>query len=85
MAVGIVMIIIDPVLGILILFVQPLIMFVSKKMSARVGELKKEENQAIAKFQENVGEILELFGQIKAPIQKCYYCFKKFMFHLCYE
>ncbi|QOP44535.1 ABC transporter ATP-binding protein [Sulfurimonas sediminis] len=65
-AVGIVMIIINPVLGILILFVQPLIMFVSKKMSARVGELKKEENQAIAQFQENIGETLELFGQIKA-------------------
>ncbi|WP_418640774.1 ABC transporter ATP-binding protein [Sulfurimonas sp. ST-27] len=66
LAVGIVMIVINPVLGILILFVQPLIMFVSKKMSARVGELKKEENQAIAEFQENVGETLDLFGQIKA-------------------
>jgi ATP-binding cassette subfamily C protein len=65
-AVGIVMVIINPLLGILILFVQPLIMFVSKKMSARVGELKKEENQAISEFQENVGETLELFGQIKA-------------------
>ncbi len=65
-AVGIVMIVINPVLGILILFVQPLIMFVSKRMSARVGELKKEENQAISEFQENVGETLELFGQIKA-------------------
>ncbi|UCN00198.1 ABC transporter ATP-binding protein/permease [Sulfurimonas sp. SWIR-19] len=65
-AVGIVMIIINPVLGILILFVQPLIMFMSKKMSTRVGELKKEENQAISQFQENVGETLELFGQIKA-------------------
>jgi len=65
-AVGVVMIIINPILGILILFVQPLIMFVSKKMSTRVGELKKEENQAIAEFQENVGETLELFGQIKA-------------------
>ena len=65
-AVGIVMIMIDPVLGVLILFVQPLIMFVSKRMSARVGELKKEENQAISEFQEDVGETLELFGQIKA-------------------
>ncbi|ADN10077.1 ABC transporter ATP-binding protein [Sulfurimonas autotrophica] len=65
-AVGIVMIVINPILGILILFVQPLIMFVSKKMSAKVGELKKEENQAISEFQENVGETLELFGQIKA-------------------
>ncbi len=65
-AVGIVMIMINPILGILILFVQPLIMFISKKMSAHVGELKKDENQAISEFQENVGETLELFGQIKA-------------------
>ena len=65
-AVGVVMIAIDPILGILILFVQPLIMFISKKMSARVGELKAQENKAIAEFQEDVGETLELFGQIKA-------------------
>jgi ATP-binding cassette subfamily C protein len=65
-AVGVVMIAIDPILGILILFVQPLIMFMSKKMSKRVGELKSKENQAIAEFQEDVGETLELFGQIKA-------------------
>jgi len=66
LAVGVVMIMINPILGVLILFVQPLIMFVSKKMSAKVGVLKKEENQAISEFQENVGETLELFGQIKA-------------------
>jgi len=72
-AVGVVMIIINPVLGILILFVQPLIMFVSKKMSARVGELKKEENQAISEFQENVGETLELFGQIKASNKESHF------------
>lgn len=65
-AVGIVMIAINPVLGILILFVQPMIMFVSKKMSKKVGELKKEENRAIEHFQEDVGETLELYGQIKA-------------------
>ena len=72
-AVGIVMIAINPVLGILILFVQPMIMFVSKKMSMRVGELKKEENQAIAEFQENVGETLELFGQIKASNKEAHF------------
>ncbi len=66
LVVGIVMIAINPVLGILILFVQPLIMFISKKMSKKVGELKKEENKAIAAFQEDVGETLELYGQIKA-------------------
>ncbi|MBA1433551.1 MAG: ABC transporter ATP-binding protein [Epsilonproteobacteria bacterium] len=72
-SVGVVMIAIDPILGILILFVQPLIMFVSKKMSARVGELKAHENRAIANFQENVGETLELFGQIKASNKEEYF------------
>ncbi|MEN4053634.1 MULTISPECIES: ABC transporter ATP-binding protein [Sulfurimonas] len=71
--VGIVMIAIDPILGILILVVQPLIMFMSKKMSARVGELKSQENSAISAFQENVGETLELFGQIKASNKEEYF------------
>jgi ATP-binding cassette subfamily C protein len=72
-AVGIVMIAIDPILGILILFIQPMVMFISRKMSAKVGELKKEENQAISKFQENVGETLELYGQIKASNKEKYF------------
>jgi len=72
-AVGVVMIAINPILGILILFVQPLIMFVSKKMSVRVGELKRQENQSIAEFQEDVGETLELFGQIKASNKEEYF------------
>jgi len=73
LVVGIVMIAINPILGILILFVQPTIMFVSKKMSAKVGQLKKEENQAIANFQENVGETLELYGQIKASNKEAFF------------
>ena len=64
--VGAVMIVIDPILGILILVIQPLIMLLSKKMSKVTGKLKKDENQAISDFQEDVGETLELFGQIKA-------------------
>lgn len=73
LAVGVVMVAIDPILGILILIIQPLIILFSKKMSAIVGELKKEENEAIATFQEDVGETLELFGQIKASNQEKYF------------
>jgi len=65
-AVGVVMIIIDPVLGVMILIIQPLILILSKSMSKKVGDLKKEENASIEKFQNNVGETLELYGQIKA-------------------
>ncbi len=72
-AVGIVLIMINPYLGVLILFIQPTIMLLSKKMSARVGGLKKEENEAIAEFQEDIGETLELYGQIKASNKEAYF------------
>jgi ATP-binding cassette subfamily C protein len=72
-AIAIVMIVIDPVLGVLILVIQPVIMLISKKMSKIVGKLKKAENLAISDFQENVGETLELFGQIKASNQESYF------------
>jgi ATP-binding cassette subfamily C protein len=72
-AVGIVMLMIDPVLGILILIIQPLIMLVSKQMAKKVGGLKKEENAAIEKFQESLGETLDLYGQIKASNKENYF------------
>ncbi|RXK01027.1 ABC transporter ATP-binding protein [Arcobacter sp. CECT 8986] len=66
LAVSFVLIAIHPVLGLMILIIQPIIIFLSKKIARSVGTLKKEENKAIGNFQENVGEVLELFGQIKA-------------------
>jgi len=72
-AIAFVMIAIDPILGILILVIQPVIMLLSKKMSRIVGGLKKAENQAISNFQEDVGETLELFGQIKASNQEKFF------------
>jgi len=65
-AVSIVIIAIDPILGLMIIIIQPLIMFFSRKIAMQVGSLKKEENQSIEEFQDNIGESLELFGQIKA-------------------
>jgi len=72
-AVAVVMIAIDPILGIMILVIQPIIMLLSKKMAKIIGGLKKEENAAISNFQEDVGETLELFGQIKASNQENYF------------
>lgn len=72
-AVGVVMITINPILGMLILIIQPLIMLLSKKMSTIVGALKSKENAAISNFQEDIGETLELFGQIKASNQEEYF------------
>ena len=65
-AVAIVIITIDPILGLMILFVQPIIMILSKKIANKTGLLKKEENKAIEEFQNNINETLDLFGQIKA-------------------
>ncbi|QKF68606.1 ABC transporter, ATP-binding/permease components [Arcobacter venerupis] len=65
-AVAIVIIVIHPVLGLMIITIQPLIMFLSRKIVKQVGNLKKEENQAIEDFQNNIGESLDLFSQIKA-------------------
>lgn len=72
-AVSAVIIAIHPILGIMILLIQPIIMLLSKKIASSVGKLKKHENQAIEEFQDNVGETLELFGQIKASNKEEYF------------
>lgn len=65
-AVAIVILKIDLLLGLMILLIQPIIMILSKKISQKTGLLKKEENKAIEEFQNNINETLDLFGQIKA-------------------
>jgi len=72
-AISIVIILIHPILGVMIMVVQPLIMFLSKKIARHTGSLKKDENQAIEEFQNNLGETLELFGQIKASNKEKYF------------
>lgn len=73
LAVSVVMIAMNPILGFLILLIQPLNVIISKKMSKAVGVLKKNENSAIEKFQDNIGETLELYGQIKASNKEDYF------------
>ena len=73
LVIAFVMIAIDPVLGVLIIIIQPLIMLLSKKMTQKVGALKKAENGAIADFQEDVAQTLELFSQIRASNQESYF------------
>lgn len=65
-AIAVVMILIHPILGLMILVLQPLVMLLSKKISKSVSTLKANENRAIEEFQDNIGETLDLFGQIKA-------------------
>ncbi len=57
-------------LGLFILLVTPLIAYVTKKIARNVGKLKKMENKKIAEFQEDLGENLDLFWQVKASNQE---------------
>ena len=71
--VTVVIVAIHPILGLLIIVTQPVIMFLSRKIAQQVGGLKKEENQAIASFQDNISESLDLFSQIKASNKEEYF------------
>ena len=73
LAVCFVIIAIHPILGLMIIIIQPLIMFLSRKIARQVGTLKKEENQAISEFQNNITETLDLFGQIKASNKEFFF------------
>ncbi|RBQ26327.1 MULTISPECIES: ABC transporter ATP-binding protein [Arcobacteraceae] len=65
-AVAIVIIKINLILGLMILLIQPTLAIISKKIAKKTGELKKEENASIEVFQNNINETLDLFSQIKA-------------------
>jgi len=71
--VGVVMMLIDPYLGLLILVIQPLVLLLNKKMIRKVSQLKKVENKSIEEFQENFAQTLELYGQIKASNKENYF------------
>ncbi|HEX5330163.1 ABC transporter ATP-binding protein [Sulfuricurvum sp.] len=57
---------INPLFGILIIIFQPLIMIVTRKISGRVGVLKKEQNRTIGELSDTLTQMCDLFGQIRA-------------------
>lgn len=57
---------INPLFGILILIFQPMIMIVTRKISGRVGKLKKEQNHTIGLLSDTLTQMCDLFGQIRA-------------------
>ena len=71
--VALVIVFIHPLLGITILIFQPIVMLVTRKISKSVGGLKRVENASIETFQQNLGESLDLFGQIKASNKEPYF------------
>ncbi|AFV96633.1 MULTISPECIES: ABC transporter ATP-binding protein [unclassified Sulfuricurvum] len=64
--VAVVLIWINPLFGILILIFQPMIMIVTRKISGRVGLLKKEQNRTIGELSDSLTQMCDLFGQIRA-------------------
>ncbi len=64
--VAVVLIWINPLFGILILVFQPMIMIVTRKISGRVGKLKKEQNRTIGVLSDTLTQMCDLFGQIRA-------------------
>jgi ATP-binding cassette subfamily C protein len=57
---------INPLFGILIIIFQPMIMIVTRKISGRVGILKKEQNRTIGELSDTLTQMCDLFGQIRA-------------------
>jgi len=64
--VAVVLIWINPLFGILILIFQPMVMIVTRKISASVGKLKKEQNRTIGELSDTLTQMCDLFGQIRA-------------------
>ncbi len=52
-------------LALIILFVNPFVVFLTSKIAKKIANLKKEQNSAISIFQEAFNETLELFVQIR--------------------
>ncbi|NPA12774.1 MAG: ABC transporter ATP-binding protein [Aquificae bacterium] len=64
--VGIVLIMINWKLGLLIVLLNPVVIYFTTVIGRRIGKLKAFENRAVEKFQEKLTEVLDLFWQIRA-------------------
>ena len=60
-------------LAIIILLINPLVIYITVKLGRKVRILKKKENAAYADFQQNLTETLEEIQQIRAYNQEQYY------------
>ncbi|WP_457639488.1 ABC transporter ATP-binding protein [Persephonella sp.] len=64
--VAVVLILINWKLGLLIVFLNPVVIYFTTVVGRKIGKLKAVENKAVEKFQETLTEVLELFWQIRA-------------------
>ncbi|WP_457622485.1 ABC transporter ATP-binding protein [Persephonella sp.] len=64
--VAVVLILINWKLGLLIVFLNPVVIYFTTVVGRKIGKLKGRENKAVEKFQEKLTETLDLFWQIRA-------------------
>jgi len=60
-------------LAIIILLINPLVIYLTTQLGRKVRELKKQENEAYASFQQTLTETLEAIQQIRAYNREHYY------------
>lgn len=61
-------------LGLFILLLNPIVIFLAKKIGSRIKELKAKENSAYSLFQQSLTETLEAIHQIRASNREQHYC-----------
>ncbi len=61
-------------LGLFILLLNPLVIYLAKKIGSRIKDLKAKENTAYSIFQQSLTETLEAIHQIRASNREKHYC-----------
>ena len=61
-------------LGLFILLLNPLVIFLARKIGSRIKNLKSKENSAYSIFQQSLTETLEAIHQIRASNRERHYC-----------
>jgi ATP-binding cassette subfamily C protein len=61
-------------LGLFILLLNPLVIYLAKKIGSRIKDLKAKENTAYSIFQQSLTETLEAIQQIRASNREKHYC-----------
>jgi ATP-binding cassette subfamily C protein len=61
-------------LGLMIIFLNPLVIYLAKSIGSNLKQLKSNENMAYAVFQQALTETLEAINQIRASNREQHYC-----------
>ena len=76
LGVAVVLLLINWKLGLLILVINPIVVYFTTAVGRKIGKLKKKENKAIEIFQEALIETLDLFRQIRAANREFFFISK---------